>query len=412
MRAPGRRWPASFGLAVATALAVVAAGLGCSEDLVAPGNCPGLCPSSGVRMADTTLAGIVTQDSTYVGYVAVSEADFVVLSDTDSQRAIALVRFGARDSTWTPSGSDTAVGIGRVDSVTARVYVLRRDTSVHDVRVLLYRMPVGFDSGMGYVAAQQYLADSLLVDSLPVPDSVASGAVTVRLRAGVLDTIPATDSGVVALALAVRASQRTSVSIASSDNDTVTGFRLDWYVHARAPADTLAKTLSASPSYDGFASEAGSLPAGALRAGGMPASRSILRLSLPDWATDSVGLVRATLILTPIRPVGGRPLEEFRLSARGVVRDFGAKSLVYSDTSAGGTVPLTAGDSGEVHIDVVRLLREWGSAAGDSLPRALMLLVEPEASGMGEVVFAPASAGAAAPRLRVTHVIPYVFGVP
>jgi hypothetical protein len=152
----------------------------------------------------------------------------------------------------------------------------------------------------------------------------------------------------------------------------------------------------------------------ALVAGGLPSARTILRFSgaLPPEATDSLGLVRATLILTPTRPASGRPREVFRIAARGVLRDNGAKSVIFADTSAGGTTQLTVGDSGEIHIEIGRMLRVWGSSAGDSLPRALMLLGEPDGLGMGEVSISGHAAGAAAPRLRITYVRPYAFGVP
>jgi len=406
--------PGTIRLAGAVAVALLAAGLGCREDIVAPGSCPELCPSAGVRVADTTLTGIVVQDSTYRGYVGAGEMDFLALSNRDSLRSIGLVRLSARASQWNyGTALDDTVSIGSVDSVLLVMNVVQRDTAVHGIRVLFYRLPALFDSTMSFAAAQAYLADSLLVDSLMVPDSVAAGTVSKIVPSGTLDRIPDADTGVVALMMVMRASGPTTLSVASSENYSLAGLRAAWYVTGRAPLDTLTHVFTSGASFDSFVREREPAMTGAgLAAGGVPAARSILRLRLDSLATDSIGVVRATLVLTPTGPVGGRPGETFRLSARGVVRDFGAKSMLFPDTSAGGTVSLTAGDSGTIQIDIARLLRVWGTSVGDSLPKALMLLVEPATTGMGEVSVAGSGAGAAAPRLRLTYVRPYVFGVP
>jgi hypothetical protein len=250
------------------------------------------------------------------------------------------------------------------------------------------------------------------VDTVHVEDSVKTGTVTWKLRASGITALTQPDTGVAALALVVRASRPTGLSIGASGS-ALGGPFLDWYVHALAPRDSLAHVFSVGPEFDSFVYDPpAATPANAMTAGGLPSARAIMHLSLPPEVTDSARLVRATLILTPTSPVRGLPAESFRLAARGLVRDLGPKSVIFADTAAGGTTPVTAGDSGEIQIDVGRLLRAWGTTAGDSLPRVLMLLAEPEGGGLGEVTVGRAGAGAAAPRLRVTYVRPYPFGVP
>jgi hypothetical protein len=400
----------------AVALAVL--GFGCTESIVAPGRCPGLCPSGRVQIVDTTYTGLVVGDSSFRGYVNPSEGVFLLLADRDSLQSAGVALFSPRGSTWYPGTNDTAVSAGKVDSVRISLYVLDRDTAVRNVRVLVYRLPADVDTGITLPDLQQYFVDSLLVDSLPLDsllaDSVSAGAVSRRIRVGGFDTIPETDTGVVALGFAVRAASPTTLSISSAD-DYVGTIVLSWYVHAKAPRDTVTHVFTTLPAFDTFVyAPAPQNADSALVAGGLPSARTILRFSgsLPPEATDSLGLVRATLILTPTRPASGRPGEVFRIAARGILRDNGAKSVIFADTSAGGTTVLTVGDSSEIHIEIGRLLRVWGSSAGDSLPRALMLLGEPDGLGMGEVSVSGHAAGAAAPRLRITYVRPYAFGVP
>ena len=399
-------------LAAGAALAALLAGLGCRENVTAPGSCPALCPAANIVVVDTVLTGIVTSDTAYRGYVAPAEAQTLVLADLDSLQSVALVRFGARDSIWYPTSNDTAVGIGHVDSVQISLTLTDRDTTLKNLRILVYRLPAQFDTGMTWADVQPFLADSELVDTIPVADSLTAGTVVWNVRPGVLDTIPVADASVVALAFVVRASGKTGLGLTATEN-SAGGPHLEWFVHAPAPRDTLTHAFLIGAEYDTFVFDPPQpTPSNALVAGGLPSARSILRLQLPSLAIDSVRVLRATLILTPTARARGLPKESFLISARGLVRDLGPKSVIFSDTSAGGTTSVTVGDSSEIDIEVGRLLRAWGTTAGDSLPRVIMLLSEPEGGGMGEVSVARESGGAAAPRLRVTFVRPYPFGLP
>lgn len=400
-------------VAVAAGLAAaLLAGLGCRENVTAPGSCPSLCPSSRVELVDTVLTGIVVSDSSFRGYYAPFEAPLMPVSDLDSLRSIAIIRFGARDSTWYPATNDTAVTIGRVDSVKLRFVITGRDTLATGLRILAYRLPSAFDTGLTWQQAQQYLVDSLLVDTVLVDDTLIAGTVAWPLDARGIAALTQPDTGVAALALVVRASRPTALSVGATGSG-LGGAYLDWYVHAQAPRDTLSHLFSVGTEFDSFLYDPPeSTPSDAMVAGGLPSARSILRLHLPPEVTDSARLVRATLLLTPTAPARGLPGETFRVAARGLVKDLGPKSVIFADTSAGGTAPVTVGDTTEIGIEVGRLLRAWGTTAGDSLPRVLMLLAEPEGQSLAEVSVGRSASGAAAPRLRVTYVRPYTFGVP
>ncbi len=399
-------------LLAAAALAASLAGLACREDVTAPGSCPSLGPSAHGSLVDTVLTGIVTSDSTFRGFYAPREAPISPLADLDSLHSIPLIRFGARDSTWYPAANDTAVKVGRVDSVYLRFAVASRDLAATGLRIIAYRIPSDFDTGMTFAQVQPSLADSQLVDTIAVDDTLEAGTVRWRLSSRAIARLASPDTGVAALALVVVASRPTALSVGQTGS-SMGGAYFDWYVHAQAPRDSLSHVFSVGTQFDTFVHDPPDVtPSNALAAGGLPSARAILHLDLPAYVLDSARLVRATLILTAASPVRGMPAESFRVSARGLIRDLGPKSMLYADTSAGGTAPVTQGDSGEIHIEVGRLLRGWGTTAGDSLPRAIMLLSEPEGASLGEVRVARWNAGAAAPRLRVTFVRPYPFGVP
>ena len=404
-------------MVVGAALTAAVAGLGCRENVTAPGSCPGICPAGQIHIVEDTLRDFVVSDTSYVGYLGTSEAPFLVTSNGDSLHAVAVVRFSARDSTWFRDTTAATVGIGRVDSVRLTVTIVSRDALAHNVWIVAYRLPAFFDTSLTRAGVQPYLADSLLVDSIRVPDSLQSGLVTDSIRAGfaALANIPAGDSNVVSLALVARGDAPVSLSLAAAEQ--LGGApRLYWYVRGRAPQDSaLAHTFSVGPRYDSFVYQPRVFdPATGLLAGGLPLARSIIRLQLPRAAIDSVGLVRATLILTMTGPAQGWLNEHFRISARGIVRDFGAKSLVFTDTAAGGTAPVVTDSSGEIRIEIGRLLRVWGTTSGDSLPRALMLMSVAEGYGMGAVTVARGTAvdPTTRPRLLLTYIRPYEFGVP
>jgi hypothetical protein len=151
---------------------------------------------------------------------------------------------------------------------------------------------------------------------------------------------------------------------------------------------------------------------GVLAVGGMPTARATMRLGLPKEVVDSNAIVRGTLILNTLDPVGGFARDSFLLAAQPLLRDHGPKSLLYPDSSIAGVTWLHPGQSGQVQLDITRLLRLWGTTTGDSLPRTLVLRVVPEGSLLSAVNFRGFAAGAGAPQLRVTYVRRYTFGVP
>jgi hypothetical protein len=394
------------------AAALAAVVLGCEESLVTPGSCPALCPAADVELVDTVFTGLDTSDVAVRGFWTPFDASILVVSDLDSLKSVALIRYQRRPDTWLEPGDTIEIPIGAVDSVVVEIRLGKRDTLATNLRLLLYRLPVDFDSSAGYDALAALLADSTLVDSIAVPDSVTSGLLTRSLSVGSVTPAPE-DSGVVALGIALRADLKTMVTLASAD---VLGgaSRMRWFVHGPTAADTLKHTFNEPPTLDFFAtSPVPVAPAGALAVGNLPSARSLVRLDLPQYLLDSTTIVRATLVLSPLRPATGAFQDPFIVEARPVIRDFGAKSTSLSDTSVTGRTFVTPGNTDPIEIDIGGTLRFWASESGDSLPRTLLFLTQPEAANLGEVVVAGRSYGAAlGPRLHVTYVRPYRFGVP
>lgn len=408
---------------VLAALAAAAL-LGCREDIAAPGQCPSLCPSADVELVDTTLTGIVVSDTSVRGFVVPREAAILVASTLDSLKSLVLVRFTALDTVFRISGDTAPVRIGSYDSVTIDLTMQQRDTAATGLRVLLVRLPAGTDTTATYATALPFFADSLIVDSIVVdstPTAILAPPATLHKSwaesVAVARLLPqAGDSGKVALGIAIRAASPTAVSFGALDFSgappRITYWA--WGVRDAAPNDTLRQAISRSPAFDTFVMTPvpGVPPAGALQVGNLPSARTLLRVDIPRRLLDSTSVVRGTLVLTLTRPVTGRPGEVFDVEVRPVIRDFGGKSITASDTVVMGVGQVTVGQTGPVEIEIGRVLRFWRNPIADSLPRAILLRSRLEGAALGEVTFAGRTGGVAAPRLQLTFVRPYAFGVP
>jgi hypothetical protein len=396
------------------AAAAAAALLGCQEDLTMPGRCPELCPPDLLVVLDTLLTGVVATDTSIQGYNTITELPILVASDVDSFQALAVLRFQAVPERWFPTGVDTAgVRVGTIDSVAIQLRMDDRDTAAKDVRILVYRSPVATaDSGVTYADVESLLTDAQLVDSMPVNDTLVVADVQ-RLLPVAAVTPQEADSNKLAFVLAVRASSRTVVTLASSDPGGVAPL-LTYYVHGAPPLDTFSTRLVLVPEFDTYVtSPPPSPPApGAIVVGGQPAARSFVRFSLPSYIGDSVTVLRATLMLTPRVPPVGRPGELFNVVARPVLRYFGGKSPLIPDTTIAGRGTVTSGDTSVVSIEMAPILRAWRGVNPDTLPRVVVLRNQFESQSLGGLDAVGQAGGAAAPRLRVTYLRPREGGVP
>jgi hypothetical protein len=388
--------------------ALLAAGA-CTEKLTAPGRCP-LCVNSTLQMADTLLTAVDSADLTARGFIQMNEATFLAASNLDSLKSVILLRFAPLPAFV--RGSDTIPPAFPSDSVLCVLPLVYRDTTVHP-RLVLYRLPAKFDTTMTYAQAQPYLVDANLLDTAAVPDTgtaVTPGNLSFRLPNSFF--ADSADSGVVAIGIKVIADAPTLVAIGSGHAGS-TSPGLSYYVHGQPPQDTITGNLATAPSFAGFAQSPalGATPPGVFSVGGVPSAHTIMHLSLPKVAVDSVNIVRGTLLLTLAKPVVTFPRDSFYVRAYPLLRDYGPKSVLYTDTTFSGRALVLDGQVGTVELDLAPILRLWGTTAGDSLPHAIALLVYSEGNLLGQTDF-EGHAAAASPQLRLTYVKKYEYGVP
>jgi hypothetical protein len=394
--------------------ALAAAALACAEEVTAPGHCPDLCPADSLAVKDTILTGIVVSDTSVRGYSDPALAPVMLVSDLDSLQAHAIVRFLPMPQKWFPT-ADSNGAVPVIDSIALEVFVRARDTLVKNLVLRVHRLPaLATDSTVTWASSLPYFNDSTLLDTIPVPDSVKFG-VQRRLVPVAAMQPQQVDSFVRSIGLEVRADAHSLVTLYTTE---ITGqpAHLKIYAHGKVPADTTTyRTLfDLTPTFDTWVQTpaVAAVAPHTVTVGNNPAARAFLRFAIPAYFVDSATVVRATLLLTPTRPAQGFPGQTFQIEAQPVLRDYGGKSLVITDTTVGGAGIVTVGATGTVLIEVGKVLRAWRGVNVDSLPRMINLRVTNEGYEIGQLEAVASGAAAGAPQLQISFVRPFRFGVP
>lgn len=384
--------------------------LACQDDFTAPADCPALCPGGQPPVQEIVLPAADNLDSSYVGYVAPGLGISLRVSNgLAASEDRAIVRFLPRPDTLVLNDTTRQYTI---DSVALGFTLQARDTTVDGLRLLLYRLPASIDSTTTFADVDPLLVPANLIDTLPVPDSLASGVLRLVLTGADLDRIdlPAADSGRLAIGVAIEADAPTGIRLASIAATGSPSFVT--YANVAGVDSSLQKqVINRFPAFTSFVSENPPVPSSqVLQVGGAPSARSRIKFVLPDFLRDSVTILRATLELTATGPIAGLPGDSAVIQAVGVLGDLGAKSPLIPTSSSVGTVTVLDGASGLVSIDISRLARLWQGRNG--LPPVVFLILTPEAASFTVPRFASSRAPSGTPQLRVTYYDKFPFERP
>jgi len=409
------RW--SVGMAAAIAL------LSCQKEVVAPSVCPQACPGGSPTVLDTILTPIQDMDSTFVGYVQPGQGRALLVSEgLPSNQALTVVKFLPRADSLL--FNDT-LRTYTIDSIGFRVGLLARDSTIGGLEIPLYRIPSSTDSTVTYQDIEPFIDDSAKIGTITVPDSVQTDVFRLVVSdSATLDllTLTPADSGVMAIAVAMTASQGTGIRIGSISAGGF-GPLFQTFVLLDSVADTTAnrQTITRIAQYNTFVYETPVvIDSSTLTIGGAPSARALLRFPLPPVLTsrDSSQIVRATLELIPLAPIPGLPNDLTFVTVRGVQSDLGAKSPRCSGSigASCGTWAITSdiettievGSSDTVSIEVGDLVRGWQGELGSE--PALFIQLEPEAASFTLPSFGSSRSPGFVPRLLVTYSLPFPFG--
>jgi hypothetical protein len=385
--------------------------VGCQERLAAPADCPNLCPG-GYQIRDTVIDALADQDSSYQGYLIAGQGTSLRVSyqfPVSEDRAV--LRFVARPSLDSyPVRTDSVLPY-TVDSVALALSVVYRDTTVHNLRLMLYRLPATVDSGVTFLDADTAFTPAHFIDSLMVDDTLQTVRLTSMLKDSTLGRvdIPQADSGVLAIGVQIRADQGTGIRLGSTGTASPT---FTTYVTIPSGDTTVSGTpFNRSTDFQTFVSQSPPpFDTSVLTIGGIPSARTVIRFPWPAFLKDSAQLVRVSLELSPTGPISGLRGDTAFIQARPLLADFGSKSPSSSDAFYAATVPVVLGQADTVRLEVRRAATLW--QATQPTPSAFMLNLIPEASSFTTAIFGSTRTPGRAPRLRVTYALKFPFEAP
>jgi hypothetical protein len=391
--------------------ALVLLSVACQEQLGGPVDCPNLCPG-GYQIVEDTLFALPGADSAYVGYRNPGQGVSLLVSH---QFPVSEVRAAYKFARRTDSLSyrDTLRAY-TFDSLALELTVSYRDTTVHGLKVFLYRLPSTTDSTADFAAIDGAFTPATTIDSVLVDDTLRTkrlrllftGADTAKL------SIPPGDSGVLGLGVQIRADQGTGIRIGGAAAGS-NGPSFINYVTLIQSADTTTQHRIVTPGIQFNTFVAQSAPAvdsTLLTVGGAPSARSLIRFPWSARLRDSATLVRATLQLLPTTPTIGLNGDTAFVQVQPILADFGGKSPAVTDASFTAETVILPGMSDTVSFEVRRALTSWQGE--HPVPTALMLQLLPEVSSYSRAVFGSSRTTGFVPRIIVTYALKFPFGEP
>lgn len=417
-----RRW-GRWCAAVAIGVGIVTA---CQERLTSPAECPELCPGGSPQVFDTVVPAVVGADSSFP-----SPADYAAGGGyVNRGRGLALLLssgFAASEDRpvyrFAPRSDQIAVRdtfrTFTVDSAQINVTIVARDTLVTGLKLFLYRIPSGVDSTVSFTGIEPLLGPASLLDSIVVPDSVHTGTVSAVLDPTEVGRVAlaGTDS-TLAIALRMTADAPTGVRVGSLTSSTAATFTSFVTVDVPDTGSTKHQSISRPTAFNTFVTQNPVVPVDSLlTVGGEPSSRALVRFGLSRQFLDSATIVRATLELTPVRPIISLPTDPSVLQTIAVVGDLGAKSPLVDtlDTrfTLRDTLPPVQSDT--LQVEVTRIVQFW--QASRSRPQSVFLRMVPEAATFARAVFFSTRSHVpgdllVAPRLRIAYQRSFPFENP
>jgi hypothetical protein len=449
----------------------------CVEEPTAPARCPDFCPGNQLVTVESLFTDAISRDSVFQGYVLPAGAGFLVGTaegGIDSRPITGMLPFGSLRVML--DSADTATGAIVPDSMKLMVRFLRPDTASRNLRLSFYQLPDSIDSTKTFADLAPAFAGPPLrvvnVDSLlglsSRRDSVTGDTVLVN---GTTDTATsfvqntqhvvalrlkfdsahtpfnAADSGRLSLGVVVTADNKPTVTFGSFE--TGLGPSMSWFYRVDSagklirpdsifykcnppPATSIPcpqhplDSILVQSGFDSFVYTAPAVPPDSnLLIGGVPSTRSLLRINFPKHIRDSSQVIRAQLLLIPTATAPLLTSDSVIVVANRVAADFGLKSPMVGDTILGASAPFTGNPSDTVRIELTTLYRFWqfDTTQTTSLYLRLLALRRASVDTTGRLLsieggtfttlrFYSSRNAAFRPMIRLTYVPRIKFGAP
>lgn len=404
----------------------------CTEDLTTSLGCPQACADQSAVLRDTTLTGVVVQDSVLVGYPQLGfSKDFPIIAQGDTADVRLVMRFDTLPNTFRHPNASVDSTLTKVESATL--------TFVVDTAVTRFSStsPVTIDA----YDVDTTTVDSLRLELLPLfrPDRLigsvtfASLAISDTLRLRLSDSVvlaKATAGTPLRIGLQVRADQAVRVQVSGSTFTPRLTFRMS--PDTLVPTDTVP-IVSRTPAEDAVLASvygiypivaSGALPpppAGVNAVGGVSGARTYLRFDIPSILVDSVQVVRASLLLQQVASrVAANAADSMAILVNPVLagEQISDVATIVNLSGPGISVGidsarLVPGDAGLRSVELVSLFRVWRVVGPANSIRGIVLRAKQEAANPAELDFVSSEGPVdQQPRLRITYVPRRGFGLP
>ena len=389
----------------------------CTENLDNSSGCPLLCVDQQAGLETVTLDA-VTFDSTVSALTGRgSEMSLLLATRGDSIDSRAIIRFDSIPARYLKSGTDTtSFDITAVDSALLHLRVDTVGGKIPD-QVTLDFYDVNSDAADTLVAP---------IAALFVPSRLIGSQTYARadLKDSITFSVPpaaiiAHKGGPMRLGIRARATTSVQLKLRSTEyggGPTSLTYRVspDTLVakvvlspYSKTPADQPNLALSLAD-YTLLVKGTANGPPTGLNIGGLPARRVYMRFNIPKFITDSVDIVRASLLLTQIPNTQIDPNDTVFVVAHvvlatDVVTDITKASQITAEANLD-TLKAHPGGSGVVPLEVAQIVSLWRSTNATTTPRALVLLSAQEGESPLEArFFSLEGTPAQKPKLRITY---------
>jgi len=346
----------------------------CTENLDNSSGCPLLCVDQQAGVQTVTLDA-VTFDSTVSALTGLgTEVSLLLATRGDSIDTRAIIRFDSIPAQYTKPGSDTtSFDVTTVDSVLLHMRVDTVGGKIPD-QVTLDIYDVNSDAPDTAVAPIAALfTPERLIGSQTYAKADLKDSITFQFAP---QAILSRKGGPMRLGIRARASQSVQLRIRSNEYGGVPT-SLTYRVSpdttiAKVVITPFSKTPADQPSQASYLADYTLLvkgtatgPATGLNVGGLPARRVYMRFNVPVFITDSVDIVRASLLLTQIPNPQIDPNDTVFVVpsvvlATTAVSDIAKASQITASANAD-TLKAHPGASGLKTLEIAQILSLWRS---------------------------------------------------
>jgi hypothetical protein len=408
--------------------AVVAVIGACADNPEAGRSCPLLCPQQSITLRDTTVDAIVS-DSTVTGLPSIGlETNMMLSAHGDTVDTRAIIRFDTIQQNYTKGGLDSV--ITHLD--TAQLVVPIVTDSLHKltapITIEAYNVDTAATDTVASILSPLFRPDRFLGSRTFVPDSVKD---TLRISISTDTVLDRILKGThLRVGLRVVSSVGVDLRLGTVQSGRPATLRLKPSLDTSVVALTISP-FSGTPTDQTFLSGPLSdytivvkgnttTPTTMIAVGGIPSRRTFFRFDVPSRIVDSTTVVRASLLLTqvpnrrisqresvyvyPVAVLAGPTVTNIRsaLEFIGINGQFGLDSVLVAPA-----------DSGVRSFELVGLVRTWKGQATTVSPRTVALRSGGEGSLPAEIDFySTKAAPALRPRLRITFIPPFPYGLP